>query len=88
MLLTLPCFAIEPSFKANELVPAAEVAKEPKFHFGDYVKVIHGFYNGCQGKVYSYEDPDTYTVDVVECKGYDFEQRFEEKDLRLLKESK
>lgn len=44
---------------------------EPKFHFGDCVKVIDGFYRGCSGKVRGYTLAGEYfSVDLV-CKNED-----------------
>lgn len=69
------------------------LASEPKFHYMDCVKVAKGFYKGCKGKVVSYiarfctingqgTDPNSYSVDVEDCRGGNFVQDFNEDELR------
>ena len=43
-------------------LPLISIAKEPKYHYKDCVKVTSGFYKGCRGYTESYIEPDTYIV--------------------------
>lgn len=53
------------------LVVSAAYAVAPKFHFGDKVKIIKGFYSNCTGTLTDYsinlEDTITYTLEDVSC---------------------
>jgi hypothetical protein len=51
-------------------------AGEPKFHFGDKVTIVRGFYKGCEGVVEELNDPKydkayqvEYGVDINNCRG-------------------
>lgn len=67
------------------LISLSCMASEPKFHFRDCVKVLHGFYRGCVGVVENQDGgTGSYGVGGNDCNGDSFYSFFEEKDLELL----
>jgi hypothetical protein len=55
------------------------IASEPKFHFGDCVKIRKGFFKGCRGHASMYVS-GKYEVDG-ECGFGSFHETFEENEL-------
>jgi len=58
---------------------------EPKFHFRDCVKVTHGFYRGCKGRVDIMSGDTDYYVEMNDCRGVNVYELFDEKNLELSK---
>ena len=65
LFLSLTCFAGEP---------------EPKYHFGDCVKVVQGFYKGCKGTVDVKMAGYNYEV-LIDCKNQMFDSIFDETEI-------
>jgi hypothetical protein len=59
------------------------LAKEPKFHYKDCVRINHGFYFGCSGTVEDYMGIDAYQVQLYGCQGHDLLTTFYESDMEL-----
>jgi hypothetical protein len=58
-------------------------ASEPKFHYGDCVKIAKGFFKGCKGHTTLYTS-GKYDVDG-DCKFGSFHETFEENELERCK---
>lgn len=69
-------------------LPIICFANQPKFHFNDRVKVIHGFYLGCEGNVRSYNESGDQYDTVLDCNNDIFSEWIDSKNLELVKGSK
>jgi len=57
-----------------------------EFHFQEDVRVIRGFYAGCEGKVMDMtSNAHRYKVSIPDCKGFIVEDWFRSSDLKRLK---
>lgn len=65
-------------------LPIICLASEPKFHFGECVKVTTGFYKDCVGRVVRMEGQQHFEINGY-CNDASFFESFDEKDLKLSK---